>query len=166
MNTTTTTSVAVSFSAIGDACQKLAKQEEGFFPKLVSYVSALPVDADVKADLKAAEQAYEKAKGFKVGSYGAYRSAKSVICKALEHGVAIVDDKGKPKGKTAIEKELAELASESGAADKSAFDKCMVALATFRACYNGIETPEEVKLLAVEVANLLKEVSADLPKGK
>lgn len=165
MNTTTTTSV-VSFDSIGDACQKLAKAEEGFFPKLVAYVASLPADADVKAELKTAEQAYEKAKGFKVGSYGAYRSAKSVICKALEHGVSILDDKGKPKGKTAIEKELAELASTEGADAKSAYDKCMVALATFRACYDRIETPEEVKLLAVELANLLKDVSSDMPKSK
>lgn len=39
---------------------------------------------------------------------GAYRSAKSVLTKALRMGVALLDASGKPRGKTAVEKDCKE----------------------------------------------------------
>jgi hypothetical protein len=167
MNATTTT---ISFADIGSSLEKISKAEEGFYPKLASYVHQLVTagkDAEgIKATLKEDEKAYEKAKGFKASSVGAYRSAKSVILKAVENGVSLVDDKGKALGKSALEKAIAECGDEDAKASKTPEEKCMIALATFRSCYSSIDSPDAVKRLAIELANLLKEVSSDLPKGK
>ncbi len=59
--------------------------------------------ADILADLAEAEKAFKERSGQTLPA--AYRSAKSVLKNALEHGVPLLSDNGTPLGKTAVSKE-------------------------------------------------------------
>ncbi len=60
-------------------------------------------DYDVKAVLKNAEKEFKERTSKQLP--GAWRSAKSVVLRALKNGINLVDEQG-PLGKTAIEKKL------------------------------------------------------------
>ena len=71
------------------------------------------------------EQAYKDQSGATTMP-SAYRSSKSVVCKAVRLGVELLDESGKARGKTEVEKECKEL--EGG--DKSNVDKITTMLGT------------------------------------
>ena len=60
--------------------------------------------SDLREVLKNAEQEFKEKTG--TGLPSAYRSAKSVILKALENGVPIITENDQPMGKTAVEKAI------------------------------------------------------------
>ena len=60
----------------------------------------------------------------------AYRSAKSVIKNAIKAGIPLVDDEGKPKGKTAIEKSI-KAAKDATKEDKDPATKAQGLAETF-----------------------------------
>jgi len=66
--------------------------------------------ADVESVLKNMEGDYRTQ--FDKPLPSAYRSAKSAALKAVRLGVALVDDNGQAKGKTAVEKECRALAEK------------------------------------------------------
>lgn len=54
-----------------------------------------------------------------------YRSAKSVFYKALKAGVKVVDDEGKPKGKTAVERETKSVTTSATYDPPVSMDECV-----------------------------------------
>lgn len=74
-----------------------------------------------------------------------YRSAKSVICKALASGVELLDEEGYPRGKTEVEKDIKMLGNEvfSGVIRDTALeldgDKAPEKPSTYEKCYYSAE---------------------------
>ena len=107
-----------TFQSSIDTFVSAKNKGEGAFGKLADYCHAATKDnilsgmsgeavADVlKGQIKVQEQEYRNQHPRMEEFPSAYRSAKSVILKALQHGVLLVDEKGKIKGKTALEKEI------------------------------------------------------------
>ena len=82
-----------------------------------------------------------------------YSSAKSVICKALDNGIALYVD-GKSKGKSQLEKEIKKRKEASDIATdstpKSEIEKARIVLGTLDKVYGKL-TPEEQYTIRQEV---------------
>lgn len=98
-------------------------------------------------DYKAYKKAYEKE--FKADNNlktmpGKYRSAKSVICKALDRGVELLDYEGYPRGKSEVEKDCKEPKTSC-----TPIDRCTGALYVLR---NNIGKLDPVDAAIVKAA--------------
>ena len=76
---------------------------------LVVHKARVP-GVDLREVLKNAEQEFKEKTG--TGLPSAYRSAKSVLLKAIDHGVPIVTENEQPMGKTAVEKAIKEVVTK------------------------------------------------------
>ena len=88
-----------------------------------------------------------------------YRSAKSVICKALAHNVELLDEEGYPRGKTEVEKDIKlignkafiavikdtalELDGDSEPDKPNTYEKCFYAAEFLRKNYHSIGNTEQ-----------------------
>lgn len=91
----------------------------------------------------------------------AYRSAKSVIMGAVKAGVSLVDEDGKPKGKTQLEKETKDAKGDS----KSELDKFRSTMSTAASIFAKMDTLSDVqasKLLVTELASMVLKAEAAL----
>lgn len=161
MNTTLTIALDRAFAA--------QSKGEGSFGSLVEfaheYTSALTTVGEalrlaLKGAIEGEEQAYEKAHaGKSVKTLAAWRSAKSVVLAAVEAGIALVDEKGKPIGKTALEKAIKETRSP-----KSNVEKFAIAMNTASAVFAKVDTLADVMqckaLLAVLADQVVKAEAA------
>lgn len=126
--TTSTTVEQPVFHQIGDAAVATQKRGDGLWNHFAKYVDEVKPDslsgeelkAKMSETLKHDEKVYRKMhpKTPKLGTIGAYRSAKSVILAAIEQGISLVDGEGKVRGKTEIEKQLKELKVEKTPMEK------------------------------------------------
>ena len=84
----------------------------------------------------------------------AYRSAKSVIMAAVLAGVSLVDEQGKPLGKSALEAATKEAKGDT----KSEFDKFSSTLSTAQNIFAKIDTLEDIRKCKALVAMLVDSV--------
>lgn len=138
------------------------------FADLVHYVVAHAL-ADVRAEdqaevlgnmLKKQEGEYKAEK--KLDSMPtAYRSAKSVIVKAVTLGVSLVDAKGKARGKSELESECKEKAGDS----KPEIQKFTSTMATAMSIFAKLDTLHDVDVaykLVEELANAVVKARAEM----
>jgi hypothetical protein len=71
-----------------------------------------------------------------------WNTDKSIIGKALAAGVALVDDEGNAKPKTALQAEYRE-ANEEGKEEKSAYEKIGTVLNAYKALFAQLSTSEQ-----------------------
>ncbi len=90
----------------------------------------------------------------------AYRSAKSVVVNAVKHGVPLMDEAGKPMGKSALEK----LTKEAKGEGKTPAEKFAIAINTATTVFADVDTLEDVRkckaLLAMLVDSVVKAEAA------
>lgn len=77
----------------------------------------------------------------KVSQNSTYRSNKSVICKALDNGVALKDAEGAPMGKTALEK--AYKSAPKSTSSLSAFDRARRGVVMIANSWNDLSAAEK-----------------------
>ena len=96
----------------------------------------------------------------------AYRSAKSVLLAAVLHGVALLDEAGKPVGKSALEKAVKEAKGDSGKTELAKFTSTMATAYAIFAKVDTLHDIQQCKALVVELANsILKAEAERLPKA-
>ena len=157
MNTFKFEIVANAAVAIQNKGTSLWANMAGFIGTYVAGQEVTPEVDDVKAMLLDEELLFGKSnpKAPALKNIGAYRSAKSVALKALEVGVCLLYEKGKPKGKTQVENEIKELANESV---KTPLDKFRSTMNTATAIGDKLLT--EMELLSA--LQLVKELNDKL----
>lgn len=112
--------------------------------------------ADVLKNSVNAEEAAYKVEHPKMESFPtAYRSAKSVIMNAVKAGVSLVDEHGKPLGKSALEAATKEALGDSG---KSEYDKFVTTMATAQNIFAKVDTLEDIRKCKALVAMLVESV--------
>lgn len=115
-----------NFEAIAIAAKGIETKGTGLFGMLIGFAIEMLNMADVKAGgvealtmlVKDQERMAGMEKGIKLGSNSTYKSAKSVILNAVEAELSLTNVKGKPKGKTELQDELAALKVPSTPAEK------------------------------------------------
>lgn len=153
------------FEKAAGAAMSMVKKGEGMFGFLVQFVVATMANATckeeeradvLKEEFKDNENAYAKAheKQPKLSTVGSYRSAKSVLVQAVEKHVVLLDGKGKPRGKTDIEKELKELKEE-----KNPLEKFRTAMHTATNVADKLENDTDVGLAYTECKALLDKLA-------
>jgi epoxyqueuosine reductase QueG len=131
---------------------------------IVKELTVVPTEqADVlKNAVSVEEQAY-KAEHPKMAEFPTtYRSAKSVIMSAVKYGVSLVDEHGKPVGKSALEAAVKDAKGDSG---KPELDKFRSTMATAAAIFAKLDTLSDVqaaKLLVTELASMVVKAEATL----
>lgn len=103
------------------ACVKtLNKKGEGLWSHLVLFAVEVGVHGHdvLKDNFKEQEKLATVEAKVEMGKNSTYKVAKSVLVRACEYGVAIVDASGKPRGKTDIEKELEAHKTKKPAPDR------------------------------------------------
>jgi hypothetical protein len=142
--------------------KRLATGEVKLFPLLLTFVlETCPgtdkgVALDIKKDFKKAERDADSEMKVKMGDNSTYRVAKGVLINSVAAGLALCHADGKPKGKTELENELADLK-----VPKSEIEKFKAAIGTAEKI--GMKLPASDLLIAAALVNeLLKEVSVGL----
>lgn len=165
---------AVKFSEIMVAYTRAATAGDGAFGKLMLFAMTV-LDSEAVGKLtpenksKALEEVLKNGeKEHKQASKdasmpGAYRSGKSVVCKAVHLGVSLTDEKGKPKGKTQLEKEckLAET-------PKPVLDKFRATMQASFSLLNQIDNTADLaaaKLLIAQLAEQCIKIEAAAASG-
>jgi hypothetical protein len=131
--TTTTVTILSAIVAFG----KVDKQASNAWNTLAESLSMVRDEATFKSVTSTAEGEYKTNNPRVEVLPGSYRSAKSVCLAAIKAGVALVDEKGRAKGKTAVEKEIKE-----GKAEKSASEKAKALIASLTAVCDKADTAE------------------------
>lgn len=115
----------------------------------------------LKNVLKSEEDTYKKES--KLTSFPtAYRSGKSAVLAAVEAGVPLVDEAGKPVGKTALEKATKEAREEAGGG-KTELEKLTHVMGTAYAILGKITDKAQLdgaKSLIVQLAQLHAELDS------
>lgn len=126
-----------------------------FWSNLVLFVKDTnPKDEEA---LKVAFTSEEKAQNVtkkKLSSFGAYRSAKSVIFAALKHDVALMDGE-KVRGKTEVEKDIKALKADG----KSAIDKYKHVITSANALADQLETEADLGEAFILTKSLLDKLA-------
>lgn len=115
-----------NFRKVALAVKSINKKDGSMFKDLALFAQEfVTTSKDTEASIEDAfkvEEALASAEfKLKMGKNSTYRSNKSVLVKAVEAGVSLVDAKGNPKGKTALEAEVDALAPAEP--PKSDYDK-------------------------------------------
>lgn len=96
----------------------------------------------------------------------AYRSAKSVLLAAVLHGVALLDENGKPVGKTALEKAVKEAKGDSGKSELAKFQSTMATASNIFAKIDTLHDIQQAKELVRQLADMVLKAEAErLPKA-
>ena len=123
-----------AFGTLADYCHASTKSN------IEARMDPNEVGSILKNNLKAQEQEYKaahpKCDEFPV----AYRTAKSVLLKAVSMGIALVDAKGKLKGKSALEAEI-----KAGKDEKSELEKFQNAVETAGKIFAKIDTVADIR---------------------
>lgn len=98
--------ILIGFTAAAAVEGDCWKEEVALVANMSNHVGALS-GKDYNDWKKSYEQEFKKENNLKAMP-GKYRSAKSVICKALDKGVELLDVDGYPRGKSEVEKECKE----------------------------------------------------------
>lgn len=154
---------AVKFSEVIVAYTRAATAGDGAFGKLMLFAMAT-LDSEAVGKLtpenksKALEEVLKNGeKEHKQASKdasmpGAYRSGKSVVCKAVHLGVALLDDKGKPKGKTQLEKD-----NKAAEAPKPTLDKFRATMQASFSLLNQIDNTADLAAARLLIAQLAEQ---------
>ena len=111
--------------------------------------------ADVLGNSIRVEEATYKSEHPKMDSFPtAYRSAKSVIMAAVKAGVSLVDEQGKPVGKSELEKATKEAKGDG----KSEYEKFVSTMATAQNIFAKVDTLEDIRKCKALVAMLVDSV--------
>lgn len=156
----------VHYTAALKAVVASESKASNFWQSLVLFVmDEKPASKDA---LKGAFEREEKAQTVtkkKLSTFGAYRSAKSVITSALVYDVALMDGE-KVRGKTEVEKDIKAMKAN----DKTELDKFKATLNTANAIGIKLETEADLSEafvladgLARKLANMLVAVKAGKP---
>lgn len=156
-----------TFSKAVDTFVVASNKQGNAFGTLVDFCHCATVDniragmapdevCDVlKNSVKTQEQEYRALHPKMQEFPAAYRSAKSVIMSALKAGISLVDDKGKYKGKTALEQEI-----KAGKDEKSELQKFQSSIDTASKIFAKIDNLGDIRqakaLTAVLVDMILK----------
>ncbi len=102
-----------NFKQAVTAAKTIESRSGGLWTALVLFAgdvlkNNMGVACDISADFKKEEQQASTEMRYEVTKNSTYRSNKCVIVNAVEAGVSLFDSKGKPRGKTEVEKELKE----------------------------------------------------------
>ncbi len=96
----------------------------------------------------------------------AYRSAKSVILSAVLYDVALLDDEGKPVGKSALEKAVKDAKPDSGKSELAKFQSTMATAASIFAKVDTLHDIQQCKELVRQLADMVLKAEAErLPKA-
>lgn len=121
------------YALVATAVSSINKKGEGIWGNLVHYVedkratnNAVTPD-QMKLSFKKEEQAASIELKADMGKNSTYRVAKGVLLKAVEHKLVLVDDKGNPRGKTDVERELESLVEKKEKSAKEKFEAAMLA---------------------------------------
>lgn len=152
------------YATAAKAVKSLGKAGASLWVSLVMFAMTQQEDrveqpvkgTDMKPMFKAAETAASVEHKVKMGENSTYRVAKGVIVQAVSLGVALVDEKGKPRGKTDIEDELKGLKDE-----KPAIDKFKATMATATALAAKLDAKDTV-MAAAMVSDLRKSLLESL----
>jgi hypothetical protein len=142
------------------------KKQGSGYGKLIEFASTLTNSVEdtkqldvLKSTLETAEGEYKK--GMKAERMpAAYRSAKSVIVTAVSMSISLIDEEGKYKGKTQLEKEIKE-----GKPGKPEFEKFKSAMNTATLIFGKLDTLDDVrnaKELVRQLADLVIKTEASM----
>lgn len=143
-----------------DAVKGINKKQGSLWSGLVLFtVEAMALIPNVeKPDMKPAFKEAEKIatveQRVKMGENSTYRVQKGILCSCVSKGVVLVDAKGKPRGKTELEDELAALKVE-----KSALEKFKVSMNTATAIAGKFTAGSDYITAAGLVSDLLKKLT-------
>lgn len=132
-----------------------------YFAKVSQQAEQGHAEEDAKAEFKGIEAEYREYMGEKEPLPGSYRSAKSVVNKALRLGVTLVKANGHPKGKTEVEKECKALVDP-----KTNEDKAMDLLSTVSKLLDKMAEDGEDTSRVAETLQHLEIKAATVTKAK
>lgn len=148
--------------AVGSVAS-LIKKGEGLWAQLVRFSHEMRTNDTpckdgeaMKASFLTEEKAASKEQKVDMGKNSTYRVIKGILVKAAEYNVELMDAKGKPRGKTDIERELADLVPKN---TKTPLEKLQASIAAASKQVDEIEDTDLAAATAcVEV--LYKELGA------
>jgi hypothetical protein len=134
-----------NFRKVALAVRSINKKDGSMFKDLAAFAhefvtTCKDMEASVKDAFKVEEVLASAEFKMEIGKNSTYRSNKSVLVKAVEAGVSLVDDKGRFKGKTALEAELEALAPAEPA--KSDYDKFVDAVNKASKLVDGLDAQQ------------------------
>jgi len=156
-----------SFVVVANAAVAMQKKGVSLWANMAGFVGTFvasqetkPHVDDVKDMLLDEELTYGKAnpKAPVLKTVVAYRTSKSVALKAVEVGVSLLDDKGKPKGKTQVEQEVKAMLNEGV---KTPLDKFRGTMTTANSLGDKLLTEMEY----LSALQLVKELNEKLLAG-
>lgn len=166
---------AITFNEVVTTFNRAATVGDNAFGKLIMYaVASLQAEAytgmtaenaaDALSGQLKAEEKQAKKDSKESALPAAYRSAKSVVVKAVRYNVSLTDEKGKPKGKTQLEKELKEFGEE-----KPTLEKLTHVMSTAYSLVNKLDNLPDVqaaKLLVAQLAEQIMRIEAAAHAGE
>lgn len=139
------------------AVKTLNSKGESLWGNLVMFASEHGSAEELKKSFKRNETEAEASQKVRMTENSTYKVAKSVIQRAVESGIPLLDSKGKPRGKTAIELDLADLKTV-----KTELEKFKTTMATAGNIAAKLTTESDKLTAAKLVDDLLKSLSVGL----
>lgn len=151
-----------NYKSVANAVKGINAKGRSMWAALVAFTLESNTNGheSLKDNFKAQEKLALGEMKLEMGKNSTYKVAKGVLVRATEYGVAITDPKGKPRGKTDIEKELAALKGE-----KSPADKFKVAMTTANTIADKL-LDTDCPTAAALVSDLYAKIAARMPMLK
>jgi hypothetical protein len=152
------------FKAAVLAVKSLDKKTGGLWRALVQFIctDSEPVakgeakGTDMKPVFKAAEQTALAEMKVKMADNSTYRVQKNLICNCVKAGIALMDEKGQPRGKSELEAELDETK-----VPKTELEKFKLAVNTLTNIGKKLDASERLIATAL-VSDVLKDMTASM----
>lgn len=147
-----------NFEAALKAVVKIEATQGNFWKSLVLFVKDVaPKDEDALKDAFTREEKAQNVTKKKLSSFGAYRSAKSVVFAALKHDVALMDGEN-VRGKTEVEKDIKALKGDT----KTEFEKFQHVITSATAIADKLESKDDVAAAFMLVKSLMDSLAVTL----